>query len=82
MLAFLFGVPAAMAAVPAVLLTLWIRKRASRKTPLPDRITLLWRIKRAAAFAATLLLVYACVLLVFAAALAVARFILLMSMMG
>ena len=82
MLAFLFGVPAALAAVPAVLLTLWIRKRASRKTPPPPRVTLSWRIKRAALFAATLLLVFVCVLLAFAVVLAVARIILLMSMMG
>ena len=53
-------VAAGLAAV-AVLLTLWIRKRASGKTPPPPRITPLWRIKRAVAFAATLLPVFACV---------------------
>ena len=52
-------VAAALAAV-AVLLTMWIRKRASGKTP-PPGITPSWRIRRAAAFAATLLPVFACV---------------------
>ena len=67
-----------MAAVPTVLLTLWIRKRASRKTPPPPRVTLSWRIKRAAAFAATLLSVFVCVLLAFV----VVRIILLILMIG
>ena len=67
-----------MAAVPAVLLTLWIRKRASRKTPPPPRVTLSWRIKRAAAFTATLLSVFVCVLLAFV----VVRIMLLILMIG